>query len=442
MNSKIELISEIIPKNNGDFALADVNVLRGGYIQVQNAYERELYITKYADRLKQGMLCYVIEETDSTHIWEYDGEKWKLWRGQGWDTLATGQKVYVTTHQTLYALQTDTSLQSIGQLAFCMETMDLRYYNGESWCTFNRIYIQESEPEDKSGIWIDTSENPGHNKSETIINSLLQTIAILQARLAKMEYAFDCQMDFGGPDNNNYHVFDDAEGEEPDLSGSEDFGGSNEDEDNLLQQANRNVALADAPEPVEYKEWVPNCRHLQIKGGTHEDIQRYKDEFAPRELIWDETYQALYIKDSKTLQLIKIGAVGQGGDPIIPDDPIIDIMEGIIQSGDKIASIEFIDLSNQSKSYKLSVKNGKIALTDSSLDTKSLLDNSQIAGAEVDGVPYYSTLYFPKDSGNSNSPCLYINMVYCGQDNTKNSYGSRTVLELELLFQIDKPDYH
>ena len=55
----IELISEIVQKNNQDFALIDSNNVRGGVYSVQSVSDRDNIPTK---RRKSGMLCYVIDE--------------------------------------------------------------------------------------------------------------------------------------------------------------------------------------------------------------------------------------------------------------------------------------------------------------------------------------------------------------------------------------------
>jgi hypothetical protein len=57
MNKYLEIISEFRPKNGQNFAIADVNDLRGGYIQVTTLEEMNAFLT--TNKLKYGMLCYV-----------------------------------------------------------------------------------------------------------------------------------------------------------------------------------------------------------------------------------------------------------------------------------------------------------------------------------------------------------------------------------------------
>ena len=57
MNKFLEVISEFRPKNGQKFAIADVNDLRGGYIQVETIEEMNSFLS--TNKLKYGMLCYV-----------------------------------------------------------------------------------------------------------------------------------------------------------------------------------------------------------------------------------------------------------------------------------------------------------------------------------------------------------------------------------------------
>lgn len=69
MGEYIELISQLKPKNGGTFPIADVNDLRGGYIQVNTITEMEGFLT--TSKLKEGMLCYVKVVTDNIHMYQY-----------------------------------------------------------------------------------------------------------------------------------------------------------------------------------------------------------------------------------------------------------------------------------------------------------------------------------------------------------------------------------
>jgi hypothetical protein len=54
----------------------------------------------------------------------------------------------------------------------------LRFWNGQYWESFRKIYIQSTPPDDKGGIWIDTTEE-GYNSSQSIIQDMLRVINIL-----------------------------------------------------------------------------------------------------------------------------------------------------------------------------------------------------------------------------------------------------------------------
>ena len=57
----VELISEIVQKNNGTFPLVDSNNLRGGIYTVKTIEERDNIPD---ERRKSGMLCYVSDESE------------------------------------------------------------------------------------------------------------------------------------------------------------------------------------------------------------------------------------------------------------------------------------------------------------------------------------------------------------------------------------------
>lgn len=68
----VELISEIVQKNNGTFPLVDSNNLRGGIYTVKTIEERDNIPD---ERRKSGMLCYVSDESEyykleNNNIWE------------------------------------------------------------------------------------------------------------------------------------------------------------------------------------------------------------------------------------------------------------------------------------------------------------------------------------------------------------------------------------
>jgi hypothetical protein len=109
MNKFIEIISEFRPKNGQNFAIADVNDLRGGYIQVTTIAERDAFLS--TNKLKYGMLCYVKEVPDDIHMFIYGGEHWEIWEGQGGSGEGGLSLVVV---EDLEELATKTALQMRG----------------------------------------------------------------------------------------------------------------------------------------------------------------------------------------------------------------------------------------------------------------------------------------------------------------------------------------
>ena len=81
MNEYIEVIGQLKPKNNASFALADVNDLRGGYIQVTNMSDMEAFLS--TNKLKEGMLCYVKNSPDDNHMYQFYSGVWNVWKVQG-----------------------------------------------------------------------------------------------------------------------------------------------------------------------------------------------------------------------------------------------------------------------------------------------------------------------------------------------------------------------
>jgi hypothetical protein len=110
------------------------------------------------------MLCYVKEVPDDTHMFIYRGQ-WEIWEGQGG---SGGGGMSLVVVYDLEELETKTALQMRGQIVYIDTLDDLRFWNGEYWESFRKIYIQSTEPADKGGIWIDTSEK-GFNRSTDII---------------------------------------------------------------------------------------------------------------------------------------------------------------------------------------------------------------------------------------------------------------------------------
>lgn len=411
MNGYLEVIGEIRPKNGQKFAIADVNDLRGGYIQVETIEEMEALLT--TNKLKYGMLCFVKEVPDDTHMFIYRNG-WEIWEGQG----GSGGGIGLVVVEDLEELETKTALQMRGQIVFVNDLDDLRFWNGEFWESFRKIYIQPTPPDDKGGLWIDTSEG-GYQSSSDVIQNMLKVINILQQKVNRLMY-MQTEIDPGDFTHNMSTSQDDLPSEEPHY-------GTSEEEDNETQEENSHTEVYEGDEPTDIKQ-TPNTYCLKVKSGTQTYMKNHEADFEERELLWCYDTQTLWIKDPKTLQLIKIGATGGSDEPIDIDTDMDGILQETINNYKRITGIEFVDMMNNNNLYVLRVKNGDLKLVDK---THSVLKTSQKVSAAAGGL--YSPLYYPLSEKSSvESPFVYINMVYCGGDSDKYSYNpvSHSFIEL------------
>ena len=420
MSEYIELISQLVPKNNGNFPLADVNDLKGGYIQVDTIAEMEAFLS--TTKLKEGMLCYVKNDITNRHMYQYIGSIWIPWVY----ALGGGNGISIQTVQLLSELDAP-DYKITGQLVFVREVDGLRYYNGSTWNSFSRIYIQSSPPDDKGGIWIDTAEDNKFFTSNRVIQDLLQVISILQTKVSKLEWAFKSQLDFGGFTNNQYYDYDNSPSIEPTF-------GTSDSEDTAQQAEDLLTGIISDVEPIGSKDILPNGTHLCLKSGTYEEMMVNKSDFLPKELLWCWDRQQLWIKDPRTLNLVQIGSSSGTGDTT--DTQLMEqILTEVFGTGSaaktKIIGIEFADMMNKSLTYTVQVANGQLEVVDQRLDISTLAGNTQTSGFGN----YYTAPYFPIISnsvGMTTSPKIYINMVYTGGDNNEFSYGGASHNFVEL----------
>jgi len=98
-------------------------------------------------------------------------------------------------------------------------------------------------------------------------------------------------------------------------------------------------------------------------------MKNHSADFAERELLWCYDTQTLWIKDPKTLQLIKIGATNGGSEePIDIETDMDGIIQETINNYKRITGIEFVDMMNSNNLYTLGVKNGNLTLIDKSFN--------------------------------------------------------------------------
>lgn len=426
MGEYIEIISQLKQKNGANFPLADVNDLRGGYIQVDTVSEMNAFLS--TNKLKEGMLCYVKIVTNAIHMYQYRDGIWNPWSGGGGES--GGASILIV--DTLTELESD-DLKIEGQLVFVKEISDIRYYTGTFWESFSRIYIQSTPPSDKGGIWIDTSDEKVFLDSNRVIQNLLQVISVLQEKMKRIEWAFGSQLDFGDFTNNHYNDYDGQTTVEPSY-------GTNVEEDAETLANNLANEVLTEEEPTDAASLIPNGTHLCVKSGKYSEMVANQADFLPKELLFCYDTNQLFIKHPKTLKLVQIGT----GSTTPEEDEIMEqILTEVIGTGTaaktKITGIEFADMTDKSLTYLVQVKDGKLDVHDYRLDVKNLAGNAQ---GTVTSGEYYKLPYFPvlvDEVGNETSPMLYINMIYTGGESDERSYNpcSHNFIELANLGKKD-----
>ena len=389
----IPVISQIIPKNNQNFGIADVNDLIGGYMQMADTIAMNAIP---ASKIKTGMLCYCITgDSSGNHLFQYIG---------GWDVYSsTSNNASVVQQVALLTDLNSPKYESIGAIVFVQETSDLRWYNGTNWETFQRIYIQNTPPDDTGGIWIDTSETDYASDANAAMKDLIAAVSTLTQYVGYMLWGFQSEMDFGDATNNAHTDFSTFDKIEPSYGDSVA---------NLTQTAVTDIAngiVAQEPSLI-----TPNCRHLLIKRGTYKQIVANEANFLSPEFLWGTDTCLLYVWFNG--KLYTIGSSSTGGNT---DNTVDGILTSTINNATKITGIEMVDIDNTSNTYLMEVKDGKFVLHDYRLDTNSLSGNAQTLATS----PYYTPQFFPiSNSGNTSSPLIYINMMYCGADSDSTSY--------------------
>lgn len=423
MGKFIELIGQLKPKNDGNFPIADVNDLKGGYVQLENIGELESLVL-LTDKLKDGMLAYISEDSVIYQIRKTSVNSWtyQVWNSGG----GSGGGASIRKVEDLEDLK-DPKVQIPGQIVYVESIKDIRYFDSLNWVSFSKIYIQPTEPEDKGGIWIDTSEDweiddydkaPDTGKPEGVLSHMLSVINILQDKVNKLEWALETQLDFGDFKNNHYNTYNTyATPVKP--------GGEDEEVETEITPELPNRKEIEEIEPVHYNSKLPNAKHLSIKSGSYSEMIENANDFLPSELLWVEDRKQLWIKDALTNKLIQIGSQGNGGfDPIEPDP---EIMKQIITDTDsggreKIYGINFGDMADKDRryEYQLRVIDGKLVLYDLKLEEVLINDIAQDPAPDLNN--YYIKPYYPIVSGNSKSPLIYINSMYTGGKGTSKSY--------------------
>jgi hypothetical protein len=205
-----------------------------------------------------------------------------------------------------------------------------------------------------------------------------------------------------------------------DFSNNKEFEGEGIDPDRTNEEEDDEIQAQDSDQEIEPDE-QELAGHLCIKSGTYKEMVANKDKFNAKELLFCYDINSLFIKSPLTFELVRIGSSSGDLPDISPDIPDIDdeTMAGIISDSSRVQTITWADMANDSNSYVMQIKNGNIQIYNKKLDVKSLLKADQ---GNADSNGYYSQLYFPISSGNTNSPLIFINSIYCGDSNGKYDY--------------------
>lgn len=149
----IELISTITTKNNGSYAIALSNEIKGGLHSKKTLKERDNIST---ERLQEGMLCYV-EEARQYYQWK---EKvWQVFSVGGGDSSGTPMYRVDTYEDMISILAVDIKNGTLCHVKNDINENYLYYFHNDTWCTIGskyQVWIGTSEPPNKNHLWVDT----------------------------------------------------------------------------------------------------------------------------------------------------------------------------------------------------------------------------------------------------------------------------------------------
>lgn len=166
----IQIISELVQKNNGKFPLIDANNIRGGFYSVDTLQERN---NIPSERLKVGMFCYV----------KQDNKYYKLEDSGAWGKANLGgsgisQVEYLEDLKDLEDIEP-------GQMVYIKTLDEFRYAKDDgSWGILNNIVVSETEPSTET-LWIDPTGDAEINQVGNLTN-VRQSIATLQKQMEKV----------------------------------------------------------------------------------------------------------------------------------------------------------------------------------------------------------------------------------------------------------------
>ncbi len=277
----VELISEIIQKNNGEFPLLDSNNLRGGFYSVNTEAERDKIPTA---RRKVGMLCYVIENNKYYRL-NTDG----TW---GKANLGGSGIIQINTFDDISNLDEP----EVGQLVYVKDTCEYWYMKEQDiWIEFSPIVVDENEPTNTAALWVDPVGDSEINK-EGNLTSIRSSISTLQTQMEQvikiLQYgAIAGDSSIGGRTKI--------------MSSASPINPNPEDED---EEESQEI------EPTHLEYTLPN---ISIKRDTLENFSSNYRNLLDGELIWVTDKSSLYIYINGKFVSI---SNGKSDDDINPDD--------------------------------------------------------------------------------------------------------------------------
>ena len=209
----IELISTITTKNNGSYAIALSNEIKGGLHSKKTLKERDNIST---ERLQEGMLCYV-EEARQYYQWK---EKvWQVFSVGGGDSSGTPMYRVDTYEDMISILAVDIKNGTLCHVKNDINENYLYYFHNDTWCTIGskyQVWIGTSEPPNKNHLWVDTRnmvngddvtiDNPPTFIDTPLIQYLRNQIVALSQKIfnlqSQLEDAIKNGVSGGGNGNN------------------------------------------------------------------------------------------------------------------------------------------------------------------------------------------------------------------------------------------------
>ena len=194
----IEVISEIIPKNNGKFPIVDSNNIKGGFHSVNTI--NDLTTIPNLNR-QEGMVVYV--KNSNTHWYQFIDNNWSVLKIEGSEQNASG----------FYIVQSVSDLelyQKSGLVVYVKDLANSYLYDGTNWILFGNsdsipIYTQttinkkgENLPKqyisvpDKETDLNQQSKNTSFtlSKDSSYVDILMSSLRALQMEVAKLKNAF------------------------------------------------------------------------------------------------------------------------------------------------------------------------------------------------------------------------------------------------------------